>query len=542
MNLKTFRPRKNKTSLLASSILLSLTLVAGTSQGETLRSQDSLPQEVPALSFQSPANLNLENPLEISPAVESALSPSLNLREDFTVPQTEEKAPAQKPSTKKLPKTLKDSAKKVSRQIKQILGNASLHFSSKKDSKQPESLSSSSLFDGNVAHPGQETLSLHSSEEKPPFVINDDGVRISGKAAEYYREVHRLVDQYQGKMDLSESLGVMDDSYADVWAKIKVINHVAPQEPLENINEHMDETLTWIDALTRINGQRTAIYTHRVFFHPSPNPKSEIEEGIRRVSGYLKEVETEFKKGGTAERQFGPIDRVVLGFDTRGYQEIKNFLKSQEEKLNQSYGNRFRFVYLDDIASIPQNPQDMRKALNDLTAHYNKDSLQKISEGVIYSRYTGLLLELKTIEHYHKENYQILQSGHELFNPEGHYITEIDALVKSPEGTTYLVEAKSSRVLLTKERVLEGKVLYKLETYKKNQALIEKETGAPLNVVFAMDLGVSQNGGKSHGKQAERISRQKDLMEFLKQQAPILSRRYGFPVSFLFIDGGPSAR
>ncbi len=525
------------------SFFLSFGLIAGKAQGEAIRSPESVPQEIPAISIESPVNLNFSNPLETSLNPDTPLDPSLNLiRKDLIAPQIEEKAPTQKPLVKKFPKTIKDSAKKISHQTKKIFGAASLRFSPNQDSKQPEDLSASPLFDGGVARHDQEARLPKAAEEKSSFIINDDGVRISGKAAEYYREVHRLVDQYQGKMDLSESLGVMDDSYADVWAKIKIINHVAPQEPLENINEHMDETLTWVDALTRINGQRTAIYTHRVFFHPSPNPKSEIEEGIRRVSGYLKEVETEFKKGGTAERQLGPIDRVVLGFDTRGYQEIKNFLKSQEESLNKSYGNRFRFVYLDDIASIPQNAEEMRKALNELTAHYDKDSLQKISEGVIYSRYTGLLLELKTLEHYYKENYQILQSGHELFDPEGRYITEIDALVKSPEGTTYLVEAKSSRVLLTKERVLEGKVLYKLETYKKNQALIEKETGAPLNVVFAMDLGISQDGGRSHGKQAERIRRQKELMEFLKQQAPVLSRRYGFPVSFLFIDGGPSAR
>ncbi len=538
------RSQKIKTNSLAGFTLLSLVFIVGKSQGQVIHSQESLPPEITVLS-KSPVNPNLPISLEDSLNLDGALSPDgfqipRSLLRKETSPRIEEEKTAQKSSVKNFPKAIKESTNKISRQIKRMLGADSSRFTPLK-SERPEDLSSSPLFDGSI-RPSQEAQLPNPVEEKSPFVINDDGVRISGKAAQSYQEARRLIDQYQGKMDLRESLGVMDDSYADVWAKIKIIKHVAPGLPLEKINEHMDETLTWLDGITRIDGQRTAIYTHRVFFHPAPNPKSEIEEGIRRVSSYIKGVETEFKKGGKAERQFGPLDRVVLGFDARGYQEIKDFLKLEEARLNKSYGNRFRFVYLDDIAQVPKNAPDMRKALNELTANYDKDSLQKISEGVIYSRYTGLLLELKTLEHYYKEGYQILQSGRELFDPEGRYITEIDALVKSPEGTTYLVEAKSSRVLLAKEHVLEGKVLYKLETYKKNQALIEKETGAPLNVVFAMDLGISQNGERRHGQQAERLRRQKELMEFLKQQAPILSRRYGFPVSFLFIDGGPSAR
>ena len=179
----------------------------------------------------------------------------------------------------------------------------------------------------------------------------------------------------------------------------------------------------------------------------------------------------------------------------------------------------------------------MRKHLNTLIAQYKGDSLQKIVEGVVYSRYTGLLLELKTLEYYYNHGYKIKQSGHEIFDADGHYVTELDAVVESPEGITYLVEAKSSRVLLPEDRVLEGKILYKLDSYKKNQALLEKETGAPLNVVFAMDLGIPKTQD-NYGQETERSIRQNQLMEFLKTQAPILSQRYGFPVSFLFINGG----
>ncbi len=509
------------------SIFLPIALIVAQARGESLGPRESLPQEIPGLSVTNPAPTNFSDPLESLPDLNNVepdnlkLPDTLSLDKELGAPQAEEKAPLKKYSTPQIPANIKESAKKLSHRLKHILAAVSRPLGIK-DSGNPEELSS--LFDG-------------AREGQSGFIVNDDGVRVSGKAAEYYQEVHRFIEQYKDKIDLSESLGVMDDSYADVWAKLKVIESVDPHPALDHHNEHLDETLTWVDGVANIGGKRTAIYTHRVFFHPAKNPQSEIQEGIRRVNGYINETTRYFDKHGKAEQALGPLNQVVLGFDTRGYTEIKDFIKTREKELQKTHGDRFRFVYLDEIAKVPQNPADMRAALNTLVNQYKGNSLQKIIEGVIYSRYTGLLLELKTLEHYYKENYKILQSGREIFDENGHYVTELDAVVKSPEGLTYLIEAKSSRVLLPKERVLEGKILYKLDAYKKNQALLEKEIHAPLNVVFSMDLGIPKDSDRKHGQNYERGLRQKELMEFLKAQAPILSRRYGFPVSFLFIDG-----
>ncbi len=540
MNLQRRHIQKSKINFQIFSIFLPIVLVAAQARGENLRSQESLPQEITALSVTNPASANFSDPLESLPDLNSItpdnlkLPDALSLDKELRVPKTEEKAPLKKNSTPLIPTTIQESAKKLSHRFKHIFSAVS-RSSEIKNSQKPEE--SSSLFDGASPVSVQGLEPQSPPEERSGLIVNDDGVAVSGKAAEYYQEVHRFIEEYKDKIDLTESLGVMDDSYADVWAKLKVIESVDPHPVLDHHNEHLDETLTWVDGVANIGGKRTAIYTHRVFFHPAKNPQSEIQEGMRRVNGYLNETTRYFEKHGKAERALGPLDQVVLGFDTRGYKEIKDFIKTREKELQKTHGDRFRFVYLDEVANVPKNPTDMRAALNTLVARYKGDSLQKIIEGVIYSRYTGLLLELKTLEHYYKENYKILQSGREIFDENGHYVTELDAVVKSPEGVTYLVEAKSSRVLLPQERVLEGKILYKLDAYKKNQALLEKEISAPLNVVFSMDLGIPKDSDRKHGRGSERALRQKELMEFLKAQAPILSRRYGFPVSFLFIDG-----
>jgi len=408
---------------------------------------------------------------------------------------------------------------------------------SSQNPQKPET--SNSLFDGTTRSRG--ALGFAPSSRNSPSttpIINDEGIQVSGKAAQYYKEVSRFVEEYKDKINLSESLGVMDDTYAEVWAKLKVIEAVVLNHKVNNHNTHLEETLTWVDGVAKIGNKRVAIYTQRVFFHHAPNPQSEIKEGILRVGAYLKKAQEEFKKGGRMEQTLGRVDQVILGFDTRGYDEIKQFMKARENELKKTYGNRFRFVYLDEIASVPKTVPEMRVALNSLISRYQGDPLQQITDGVVYSRYTGLLLELRTLEYYYKRGYKILQSGREIFDADGHYITELDAVVKSPEGVVYLVEAKSARVLLPQKHVLEGKILYKLDAYKKNQTILENELGAPLNVIFAMDLGLAKAQGRTHGNNVEREARQRALLAFLKNQEPILSRRYGFPVSFLFIDGG----
>jgi hypothetical protein len=85
------------------------------------------------------------------------------------------------------------------------------------------------------------------------------------------------------------------------------------------------------------------------------------------------------------------------------------------------------------------------------------------------------------------------------------------------------VEAKSARVPLPKEQVLQDKVVAKLETYAKNRRLLESAIGAPLDeIVFSFDVG--SNAG---------------LEPFLRAQEKALGARYGFRVRFIFIESSP---
>ncbi len=152
--------------------------------------------------------------------------------------------------------------------------------------------------------------------------------------------------------------------------------------------------------------------------------------------------------------------------------------------------------------------------------------LQKIIEGVTYSRYVGLLLELKTVEHYVDRGYDLVQSGHELFDEDGMYITELDLIVRSPEGKTSLVEAKSARVPLPFQEVLRDKILYKLATYQKHWAALEEAAGGPIDeVVFSLDVGPNTQ-----------------LVGALRAKERMLSKKYGFSVRFLFIESSPQDR
>jgi hypothetical protein len=111
---------------------------------------------------------------------------------------------------------------------------------------------------------------------------------------------------------------------------------------------------------------------------------------------------------------------------------------------------------------------------------------------------------------------------------------------------TYLVEAKSARVPLTKQDVMSDKIIYKLDTYKRNKARLEQKDilGGPLNVVFSVDVGVppaalqEEDLGKSRTRE-QYIRNQTALMTFLRQKEKDLSKQYGFPVSFLFLYSVP---
>ncbi|MEK7383548.1 MAG: hypothetical protein AAB262_09720, partial [Elusimicrobiota bacterium] len=272
-----------------------------------------------------------------------------------------------------------------------------------------------------------------SSVPADDYIGNDEGVQINGRAAAYYKEVRSLVELYKGKINLAESLDVMDDAYGDVLAKVSAVAAVAKGRGLSQENTHLDETLLWVDGMLTDGAKKVAVHTHRVYFHHAKNPKSEISEGNRRVDAYIKDAEEMFARGGKAEMQLGKLNEAVLVFDARGYQEIKDHLLKRGAEVSARTNGRITFQFLDEIAPLPKKTADVRAKLNDLAKRYHGAGLSKIYEGVIYSRYVGLLLELKTLEHYYKLGYKILQNGRELFDENGMYITELDTVVESRE-------------------------------------------------------------------------------------------------------------
>ena len=112
-------------------------------------------------------------------------------------------------------------------------------------------------------------------------------------------------------------------------------------------------------------------------------------------------------------------------------------------------------------------------------------------------------------------------------------------VVESPEGVVSVVEAKSARVGLPPEEVLQDKVVYKLNTYKKFKAQLDAMIGKKFNaVVFAMDVAIDPNIDPS--EVLPKDARKLELIEFLRSKEASLSKEYGFPVSFLFLQSGPA--
>jgi hypothetical protein len=325
-------------------------------------------------------------------------------------------------------------------------------------------------------------------------------------------------------VNLSESLDVMDDSYADVWAKLTAIEALGGGQGVDEANVHIPMTLTWVDGVVEGTEGRTAIHTHRVYFHHSEVARSEIDEGKRRVSHFLEDAVRQFESGGPAERELGAFDRVILAFDTRGYGELKSFLRFKQRELEETHPGRFEIRFVDEMAKVPKGDEATRRELGRLVRKYRgqEAGVGRIIEGVIYSRYVGLLLELKTIEHYTDLGWTILQSGRDMMDERGHYVTELDAVVRGTDGRIRVVEAKSARVQLPLDEALRSKIEYKLATYKKNRALMEKNVGGPFDVVFSVDVGYND-----------------DFARYCEAEKPRLEAEYGFKLEFLFLDSRP---
>jgi hypothetical protein len=397
------------------------------------------------------------------------------------------------------------------------------------------SVNSGARFDGGRAGPRNEAV----------FVVNDESVRIYGRAADYYAEVRRLVGLYQDKIDLSHSLHVMDDSYGDVVAKLSAIEAVAARRGVSQENTHLEKSLMFVDGVLRDGGKKVAVHTMRVYFHQAANAQSEVREGIRRLDAALEDVLENFQPGGRAERSLGPLDAVELVVDARGYPEIREAILKRASKIRRETHGRVRLRVLDDLVAMPRGIEATRERLNQLVARYAEAGVGNIIEGVIYSRYVGLLLELKTLEHYHRLGYAILQSGRELFDEKGMYVSELDAVVKSPAGKVVLVEAKSARIPLDFDVLLESKITYKLETYRRAKKMLDGMIGEPFDeVVFAMDFGMDEDAQPRlapNGRPVPGDLVRLNAMARLKRLEPDLTNKCGFPVRFLFLRSEPGA-
>ena len=76
-------------------------------------------------------------------------------------------------------------------------------------------------------------------------------------------------------------------------------------------------------------------------------------------------------------------------------------------------------------------------------------------------------------------------------------------------------------------------------TYKKYRAQLEAMVGKKIDaVVFSVDIGLDP-AAESGGRVTESVVRKRELIEYLRSKEAMLSQRYGYPVSFLFLQGGP---
>ena len=376
-----------------------------------------------------------------------------------------------------------------------------------------------------------------STEAKPKgFQKNRDGVWVGGRVLGQSQWIDKMYAELSPTIDLEDVMDVMDDAYDEVRVKLHFAAKAAQDRQLEESSVHLEGTRNWVDAvLTDVDGSEIAVHTHRVYFHPGRgNAASEIAEGIRRVGKYLDKAKADFAKGGLAETDLErSFEKVQLNFDTRGYKEIADYIKSREKEFDSS---RFQFDYLTEPA---MKSADLRAEYNRLVVQFREqeDGLMNIIDGVTYSRTVGVGHELNSHKQRIAAGLKITQAGRDFFGPNG-YITEFDALTEGPEGVT-LWEDKSTRVWMPLEKTMEETFLYKLRIYRDNRKLIEDSTGGPLKVVFSVDVGGTSRIAAKKGLLVWVDERQKILLEHLRKVGPELSKEFGFPVSFVFANSHP---
>ncbi|HXT01362.1 MAG TPA: hypothetical protein VN915_11850, partial [Elusimicrobiota bacterium] len=343
--------------------------------------------------------------------------------------------------------------------------------------------------------------------QQPAFIKNADGVWVGGRVAEQAIWINKMVAELSPKIDLSGVIDVMDDAYDEARVKLKSVEKAAADRKLAASSVHLEGTRNWIDAILTDEADRhIAVHTHRVYFHPAPgNPASEIAEGIRRVDKYLEKAKGDFGPGGLAEQEYKqPFDQVELNFDTRGYHEIADHIKTREAEFKKEFGDRYHFNYFTE----PKMPSKaLRAEYNRLVEKYmdQPEGLMGILDGVTYSREVGVGHELNSHKKRLSMGLKVVQAGRDFFGkkvlPDGRiveeYKTEFDAVTEpvadaakpAKDRDVVLWEDKSTRVWMTLEKTMEETFLYKLRIYRENRAIIEESLGAPLKVAFSVDVG-----------------------------------------------------
>lgn len=398
---------------------------------------------------------------------------------------------------------------------------------------------------GAVAEPG-------ASQGPSGFVKNPDGVWVGGRVREQTEWISRMAEQLKPVVDLADVLDVMDDAYDESRAKLQSAERAAQDRSLEASSVHLEGTRNWVDAvLTDADGRQIAVHTHRVYFHPGRgNSASEISEGIRRVGKYIDKASQDFAPGGLAETDMdASFKQVELNFDTRGYKEIEDYIRTREAELRAKHPGRFVFNY---VTEPKRSSRQIRDEYNRLVERFadQPDGLMNIIDGVTYSRTVGVGHELNSHLKRLELGYRITQAGRDFFGktvmPDGSivetYKTEFDAVTerRTKDGREVILwEDKSTRVWLPLEDTMEQTFLYKLRIYRENRKLIEDALGAPLKVVFSVDVGGADRRAARQGFLVWKDPRQQELLEHLKTAGPRLSREYGFPVDFIFVNSHP---
>jgi hypothetical protein len=390
------------------------------------------------------------------------------------------------------------------------------------------------------------------------FIKNADGVWVGGRVAEQALWINRMYAELSPKIDLADVMNVMDDAYDEARVKLRSVEKTASDRKIAASSVHLEGTRNWVDAILEdADGNHIAVHTHRVYFHPAPkNPASEISEGIRRVDKYLEKAKSDFGPGGLAEQEFKePFAAVELNFDTRGYQQIEDHLRAREAEFKAEFGDRFKFNYWTE-PKMESKP--LRAEYNRLVENYmdQPEGLMGILDGVTYSREVGVGHELNSHKKRLAMGLKVVQAGRDFFGkkvmPDGsiveEYKTEFDAVTEPvadsakplKDRDVVLWEDKSTRVWMTLEKTMEDTFLYKLRIYRENRAIIEASLGAPLKVAFSVDVGGLNRRAAKQGIKVWKDLRQKELLEHLEKIGPELSKEYGFPVSFIFVNSHPN--